>query len=466
MTYPVDHTNNKLPDNSELKKIGIQPERISFLNNCEVKDHSYILYWMQADQREQFNPALEYAILLANKLNKKLLVCFGITPDYPEATLRHYAFMIEGLQDVSTALQKRNINFNIALEDPVKLAVKLAKKAAAVVTDRGYTFTQVDWRYEAAQKIKCLLIQVEGGVVVPVETASDYEEYAARTIRPKINKLRSKFISKLTKQKLRNTGIINHKSLDISSIEKVLSKLKIDKNVPASESFKGGQQEAVRRLKKFINKGLAIYDKNNDPNSGAVSLLSPYLHFGQISPVEISLKIIESENPNAESFLEQLIVRRELAVNFTYFSDNEAAPTCLPDWALKTLEKHNKDKREYIYSYEEFENSKTHDPAWNAAQLELYKTGHMHGYMRMYWGKKIIEWTKNWQDAYQIMLSLNNKYELDGRDCNAYAGIAWCFGKHDTAWKERPIFGKVRYMNAAGLRRKFAVDRYIENVNR
>ncbi|MHC4871534.1 MAG: deoxyribodipyrimidine photo-lyase [Planctomycetota bacterium] len=452
----------KLLSDSELKKVGIQPERVSLLNNCEIRDNGYILYWMQADQRERFNPALEYAVLLANKLNKKLLVCFGITPNYPEATLRHYAFMIEGLQDVSDAFQKRDINLKIELKPPAELAIELAEKAAAVVTDRGYTFVQVEWRCETAQKISCPLIQIEGGVVVPVETAGDYEEYAARTIRPKINRIRDNFICKLKRQKLKNTGKINNKSLDIKTAAKLLNRLKIDKSVPASEVFKGGQNEAQKRLKRFINKGLPVYDKNNDPNSGAVSLLSPYLHFGQISPVDISLKIIETGNPNTESFLEQLIVRRELAVNFTYFSDHEADPGCLPGWAVKSLDMHNKDKREYTYSYTEFENSLTHDPAWNAAQLELFKTGHMHGYMRMYWGKKIIEWTENWQDAYKIMISLNNKYEIDGRDCNGYAGVAWCFGKHDTAWKERPIFGKVRYMNAAGLKRKFAINKYIE----
>ncbi len=193
--------------------------------------------------------------------------------------------------------------------------------------------------------------------------------------------------------------------------------------------------------------------------------MSPYLHFGQISPLHIALEVLKTKSPGKSAYLEELIIRRELAVNFVYYNREYDNLKCLPDWAYNTLMEHRKDKREYIYSLEEFENAETHDPYWNAAQLEMVHSGKMQGYMRMYWGKKILEWAQNPEKAYQIALKLNNRYELDGRDPNGYAGVAWCFGKHDRAWKEREIFGKVRYMNDHGLRRKFKMDSYVDVVN-
>jgi deoxyribodipyrimidine photo-lyase len=188
--------------------------------------------------------------------------------------------------------------------------------------------------------------------------------------------------------------------------------------------------------------------------------MSPYLHFGQISPLYISLQILESEKQNIDSFLEELIIRRELAINFVYYNNHYDSFDGLHDWQKKTLNDHKNDQRDYMYTLSELENAETHDPYWNAAQKEMIIRGKMHGYMRMYWGKKIIEWTKTPEVAYKIALYLNNKYELDGRDPNGFAGVAWCFGKHDRPWKERAIFGKIRYMNAKGLKRKFDTEAY------
>ncbi len=192
--------------------------------------------------------------------------------------------------------------------------------------------------------------------------------------------------------------------------------------------------------------------------------MSPYLHFGQISPLYLALKVLETSSAGKDAYLEELIVRRELSHNFVFFNDKYDTFKSLPPWAMRTLNFHRRDKREYIYSLEQFEKAQTHDPYWNAAQQEMVITGKMHGYMRMYWGKKILEWSKNPRTGFKIALYLNNKYELDGRDPNAFAGVAWCFGKHDRAWSERKVFGKIRYMNAAGLKRKFDIEAYVNKI--
>jgi deoxyribodipyrimidine photo-lyase len=192
--------------------------------------------------------------------------------------------------------------------------------------------------------------------------------------------------------------------------------------------------------------------------------MSPYLHFGQISPLFIALEVLRHSDSAKNAYLEELIVRRELSYNFIFYNRDYDKFAALPPWTERTLNYHARDKREYVYSLEQFEKAQTHDPYWNAAQKEMVLTGKMHGYMRMYWGKKILEWTQNPRTGFRIALYLNNKHELDGRDPNGFAGVAWCFGKHDRAWAERPVFGKIRYMNAAGLKRKFDADAYVKRV--
>ncbi|HKJ66658.1 MAG TPA: deoxyribodipyrimidine photolyase, partial [bacterium] len=310
--------------------------------------------------------------------------------------------------------------------------------------------------------------QVESDVVVPVEAVSAKREYAARTIRPKIHRLLDQFLQPLQREPVKNPSVDQCiQSEDISDIPAVRRKLDIERSVPPSDHYPGGTSRAKDLLDRFIREKLDRYDiDRNDPVKDVLSNLSPYLHFGQISPLYITLKIRESESPGKDPYLEELLVRRELSMNFCYYTDNYDEISCLPQWALDTLFVHAGDKREHVYSLESFERGETHDPYWNAAQMEMVITGKMHGYMRMYWGKKILEWTDHPGSAYGITLYLNDKYELDGRDPNGYAGIAWCFGNHDQAWKERSIFGKVRYMNANGLQRKFDADGYVEKIRR
>jgi len=322
--------------------------------------------------------------------------------------------------------------------------------------DRGYLRVQKQWRREVGRNAPCTVVQVESDAVVPVETASTKEEFAAYTIRPKINRNLDKFLVPLEQRELKTKDFMP----DFESCVSDIAKLNIDRSVSPVKSFTGGEDEAAKLLGIFIDEKLDDYDKlRNDPTKDAQSGLSPYIHFGNISPLETALAV--KDHPASASFLEELIVRRELALNMVNFNAEYDSLKPLHPWAENTLNEHVKDVRIYIYTYEELENAETHDEAWNAAQREMLTTGKMHGYMRMYWGKKIIEWTETPEEAYRTAISLNDKYSLDGRDPNGFAGVLWCFGKHDRPWQERAIFGKVRYMNFAGLKRKFDVESYI-----
>ncbi|KPK42889.1 MAG: deoxyribodipyrimidine photolyase [Phycisphaerae bacterium SG8_4] len=444
----------------------IQPERIRALNDKPARDGRYVLYWMQAAQRVESNHALEYAIRSANDLGKPLVVFFGLTDDWPEANERHYYFMLEGLEIVRRDLETRGIQIVIRHKSPDSGAAETAKDAALVVVDAGHLRIQKKWRANAARRIDCPMYEVETNLIVPVEEASSKENFSAGTFRPRITKQLDRYLVPLSHTRLRVESLaLKFSTFDIDDIDKVISKLDIDRSVPKTESFRGGTSEAKRRLHAFLRDKLDRFaELRNDPTADYVSHMSPYLHFGQISPLYIALKVLKSPGAGRDSYLEELIVRRELSHNFVYYNNDYDKFACLPPWALNTLTFHRRDKREYVYSLEQFERAQTHDSYWNAAQQEMVATGKMHGYMRMYWGKKILEWSRNPRTAFKTALYLNNKYELDGRDPNAFAGVAWCFGKHDRAWGERPVFGKIRYMNAAGLKRKFDADAYVEKA--
>ena len=449
----------------------MKENRIRALND-EAFDESgiYVLYWMQQSQRAHTNPALEYAVRLANKQNQSVVVCFGLMADYPEANRRHFAFMLQGLAETVVSLHDRGIKFVAQKGESYQVALAFARLASVVVCDCGYLRHQRRWRRQLAAKAKKRVIQVEGDIVVPVEAVSDKREYAARTIRPKISKLQKNYFQTCRETKPRKSSLpLNIKTdIDLGQIETVLAQLPLDDDVDRSARFIGGTSEARRRLKRFILKHLKGYSETrNDPGAPQCSELSPYLHFGQISPVEIALKINAAKSgtrDDKQAFLEELIVRRELAANFVYFESDYDSYKCLPGWAKETLEKHKKDSRPYQYTRNQLEKAETHDAAWNAAMTEMRLTGYMHNYMRMYWGKKILEWTNTPAYAYSTALYLNNKYFIDGRDPNSYANVGWLFGLHDRPWKERPVCGKVRYMSEEGLKRKFDIAAYIQRI--
>jgi deoxyribodipyrimidine photo-lyase len=449
----------------------IEPQRIRQLNSHPIVDGQFVLYWMQASQRTRFNPALEHAIALANEQRKPLLVCFGLMDNYPEANERHYAFMLEGLKDVHTRLAKRRIKFVVKHGQPADVALHFSRRASMVICDRGYQRHQKRWRDTVADGAGCRVVQVEGDVVVPVETASDHCEFAARTLRPKIHKHWERFLKKPRSLavKLSSLNLDVSGDIDVTDTESTLARLKIDRSVPRSTRFVGGEKAAGKRLREFLNHKLNDYaNRRNEPSVQATSTMSAYLHFGQISPIELALAVRGRQLSFAdsrESYLEELIVRRELAVNFVEYHPKYDSYDALPRWAQKTLAEHRRDKRAYVYTREQLENAATHDRYWNTAQLEMTRTGYMHNYMRMYWGKKILEWKRSPREAYSDVLYLNNKYFLCGRDPNAYANVGWIFGLHDRPWgPARKIFGTVRYMNAAGLERKFDMEGYLNFI--
>jgi deoxyribodipyrimidine photo-lyase len=449
----------------------IHPERIKKLNDRPIQKGQFVLYWMQASQRAEYNHALEYAIRQANEQKLPLATLFVLTDEFPEANLRHYVFMLEGLKEVKGRLEERGVFFLVLQGSPQQEVLKVSRRASLVVTDCGYLRIQKEWRREVAEKAPCPALQVESDVVVPVEEACPKEAYSAAVLRPRINSQMRKQLVPLSETPLKETlRKLDFPGLDLKkSIPAILSSLSIDRTVQPVSHFRGGTGEAKRRLGDFIAHKLRDYGElRSDPSLDCVSHMSPYLHFGQISPLYIALQVQEAGKIPAktrEAYLEELIVRRELAMNFSHYNPAYDSFRAIPDWAQRTLKTHQKDKREYVYSREELEDGRTHDPYWNAAQKEMVITGKMHNYMRMYWGKKILEWSTEPEEAYRIAVYLNNKYELDGRDPNSFTGVAWCFGKHDRPWGERKVFGQVRYMNDAGLRRKFKIDDYVKKIS-
>ncbi|MGM0403605.1 MAG: deoxyribodipyrimidine photo-lyase [Thermodesulfobacteriota bacterium] len=447
--------------------MSVDEDRIRHFTGVPPKTGTFVLYWMQQAQRVHFNHALGYAAERARELGLPLAAGFVVTPGFPDAGRRHYRFMLEGIAQTQAEMAKLGIPFVIRVGDMVEEVLSMAKAAAWVVTDVGYLKIQRKWRKQVEQSLRCPYTEVETDVVVPVASASAKEEYGARTLRPKLMAKADVFLRVVGLPSYSGAGegspvVSPSKPVDPDRLAREVS---MAPDPSESIPFRGGYMEAKKQLQGFIREQLADYETlSRDPTAKCQSNLSPYLHFGQISPVEIILEIKKTNAPSGaiEAFIEQLLVRRELAVNFVHYNPGyDGYETAVPDWAKRTLAAHAKDPRLYMYSFAEFEEGRTHDPYWNAAQREMVTTGKMHNYMRMYWGKKIIEWSRHPRDAFDTMLALNNRYELDGRDPNGFAGVAWCFGRHDRAWQEREIFGKIRYMNAKGLERKFRIAEYV-----
>ncbi len=446
--------------------------RLNKLNNCQDReDGKYVLYCMESSQREDFNFSLEFAVEKANSLKKPVVVAFFITDKYKYSNQRYYKFMLEGIVKTKKAVEERGIKFVIRKKTFVEGCLELAKNSACVILDRNYLKTQRKWKKEVAEKSDVAVYELENDVVIPIETISKTQIPYAYIYRKKVYEIIERFLHPVLKLEPKIKSLdIDLESLEFEDAEDFLNILNIDKKVPTVERyFLGGYDEAEKRLKIFINEKLHRYKQlRSDPTQDYTSNLSPYLHFGQISPLKIVLEVLKNydmEDENVKSFFDELIVWRELARNFCWFNPLYNQYEGIPEWAKKTLEEHKKDKRDYIYTLEDFENAKTHDPYWNAAQKELLKTGKMHNYMRMYWAKKIIEWTEDPKEAFDIACYLNDKYELDGRDPNGYAGISWCFGNFDRPWQERKVLGKIRYMSDKGLETKFNISDYVRKFS-
>jgi deoxyribodipyrimidine photo-lyase len=445
-------------------------KRVLLLNQRPPYSGIYVLYWMQQAQRAEDNPALEHALAAANRLGLPLAVCFGLSDRYPEANLRHYVFMLQGLQETAAALTERGIGFVLRLGRPDGVALALASEASLLVCDGGFLRHQRRWQQTVAEKAACPVVRVETDVIVPPDAVSVKAEYAARTFRPKIQRRINDFLampaSAPTHHRADGLKLAGENHSDLQTL---LSRLQIDRSVaPVDRWFTGGTREAKRRFGAFLAGGLHRYAANgNQPQTDDVSMMSPYLHFGQISPVWLAIQVqaAMAGETDRTAYLEELVVRRELAINLVRHTPDYDSYACLPGWARQTLDEHRRDPRSHNYTAEQFDAAETHDPYWNAAMTEMRTTGFMHNAMRMYWGKQVLAWSRTPEAAYETLILLNNRYFLDGRDPNSYAGVNWIFGLHDRPWPERPVFGKVRTMTAAGLRRKCNIEAYVAKVD-
>lgn len=427
-----------------------------------------VVYWMSRDQRAHDNWALLFAQQLALENRRPLIVLFNLVPNFLEATIRQYGFMLKGLMDVESGLNKYNIPFFLLSGKPEEEIPQFLKKvnASILVSDFDPLRIKRIWKRDVAKQISIPFYEVDAHNIVPALYVSDKLEFAAYTIRPKINKALIEFMDEFPSLKKMSKSEISSDKTDWNKIEK---SLKVNRDVKEVDWIKPGESAAIKTLEDFLKNKFDKYNElRNDPTNDGQSNLSPYLHFGQISAQRVALET-QRKNGNKESeksFLEELIVRRELSDNFCYFNKNYDSFDGFHDWAKTSLNEHRKDQREFVYTLKEFESAKTHEDLWNAAQTEMMKTGKMHGYMRMYWAKKILEWTKSPEEALKIAIYLNDKYELDGRDPNGYTGIAWSIGGvHDRPWFERPVYGKIRYMNRNGAEKKFNIQNYLSSVN-
>ncbi|NJD55121.1 MAG: deoxyribodipyrimidine photo-lyase [Nitrospirae bacterium] len=425
-----------------------------------------VVYWMSRDQRAADNWALILAQELALQAKVPLIVVFCLVPEFLNATVRHYGFMLRGLEETLHTLSRKNIPLLLCRGEPVKALPRFLElhRAGALVTDFDPLRIKRIWKSGVASAISIPFHEVDAHNIVPCWQVSSKQEYGAYTIRPKILRGLPEFLTsfpKLRKHPFRSSPLPSG-----WRIPGLMASLAIDRSVREVTWLRPGEQQAVKLLRRFLKDGLSAYaDARNDPNRDGQSGLSPYLHFGQISAQRIAMEVMTTTAPKKakDAFLEELIVRRELSDNYCFHNPDYDTFSGFPSWARKTLNDHRRNGRDYVYTLTEFEHAGTHDALWNAAQQEMVVTGKMHGYLRMYWAKKILEWTESPEQAMEFAVYLNDRYSLDGRDPNGYAGIAWSVGGvHDRAWGERPIFGKIRYMSYNGCRSKFDVSAYIE----
>ena len=443
----------------------INPLRITNRNQIPVPPDGAVIYWMSRDQRVSDNWALLHAQSLALERQTPLAVVFTLADSFLGATLRQFGFMLRGLAHVSKLLQERGIPFILLRGNPPDEICRFIKGHAVgvLVTDFDPLHIKRSWHDQVARSVAIPCIEVDAHNIVPCRVASSRQEFGAYTLRPKIHRLLAGFLHSfppVTKHPFPWPAPV--KEFDL---EATLSGIRVDRSVAEIDWLTPGEQGGRARLDGFIENGLAAYEsERNDPCRQGQSGLSPWLHFGQLSAQRVALEVVRqlSTSPSSEAFLEELIVRRELADNFCLYNSSYDRVEGFPDWAQRTIAEHRHDLREYLYTPEQLETAQTHDPLWNAAQLTMVTRGTMQGYLRMYWAKKILEWSPSPEDAMASAIMLNDRYQLDGRDPNGYAGIAWSMGGvHDRAWGERPVFGKIRYMNYKGCLRKFDVAEYI-----
>lgn len=452
-----------------------------------VPGGDYVLYWMQMYKRTRSNVALDEAARRARELGLPLVVYEGLNPDYPGANRRIHRFVLECARDTARELARRGVPYVFGLRRSAdgrrRPAVELVRGSALTVVDDypAFVLPGVTRRaVELTAGVGTPVLAVDDNGVVPLDEMGK-RHYAARTIRPRIHERLPAYLHRADTLDLGAVAgapplpvgrgeaeeLAEAADADLASL---VAACDVDRDVPPSRRFPGGREAGLERLRRFVEERLADYgERSSDPGAGVESGLSPYLHFGCLSAREVALEVLAADAPDAsvDAFLEQLVVRRELAFNFCRFTplEDHASLEVLPDWARNTLAEHADDERERVYAREKLERAATHDEVWNAAQRELRATGKIHNYMRMLWGKKILTWTESYKDALQLMLEMHDRWALDGRDPATYANVLWCFGLHDRAFGERPVFGKLRPMTSESTRRKHDVEGYLRRVD-
>jgi deoxyribodipyrimidine photo-lyase len=461
----------------------INPKRIHVIKELPHRNGA-VAYWMGREMRMNDNWALLFAQSLAVKYKMPLAVIFCLPPAFLEATERAYGFILKGFQETELLLKEKNIPFYLLLGAPGTEIPKFVSQhnVTKLVADFNPLNIIEHFKKTVAEKITASFYEVDAHNIVPTRVASDKQEFGAYTIRPKIHRLLPEFLDDFPP--VRKHPFDWTDTVPEIDWKKANKSLQINRTVKEVDWILPGESSATDAMKDFLKKRLPFYDKDrNDPTINGQSNLSPFLHFGHLAPQRVALEVLKMTGKNIqdivqknkngsannlgneESLLEELIVRREIADNFTHYNKNYEKFEGFPAWAQLSINQHRNDKREYLYSLDQFERAQTHDELWNAAQNQMVYHGKMHGYMRMYWAKKILEWTPSPEEALLIGNYLNDKYELDGRDPNGYTGLAWSIGGvHDRAWFERPVFGKIRYMNYNGCKSKFDVNEYIKQV--
>ena len=437
-------------------------------------DGKCVVYWMQRAQRGVDNHAVNIAVEVANLLGLPLVVYFAGISNFPSANLRHYVFLQQGLPDIEEDLAKRNISF-VMRRAPHESHEKLLADvdAAFLIGDENPMREPERWRKNLAEKISIPFWTVDTDVIIPSKLI-EKAQYGAYTIRPRLYKLLPEYLVPYENPHAKYEWK-RPKGFHADSLTEDMTKgwEHLDRSVPPVEAWQGGTHAALKRLKLFTGRMLEKYDETrNHPEMDGTSALSPYLHYGHIGPQTIALAVAEAAKGNdamtkaKDSFFNELIAWRELAVNFVIWCPHYDTADCAEDWAKKSIAEHARDEREQLYTLKQLEHAETYDELWNAAQIQMTRHGWMHNYLRMYWAKKILEWTPDAATAVKYCVYLNDKYELDGRDPGGYAGIAWAIvGKFDRPWFDRPIFGKIRYMSGGSTGRKFDSKKYVRQMN-
>jgi len=457
----------------ELRRLAENP-RVTVRRGGAPERGRCVVYWMQRAQRGRDNHALDAAVRVANALGLPCVAYFAVVKNFPHAHLRHYAFMNDGLPDVEEDCEERGIGFVMRRAPDESHERFFAEVGAAmVIGDENPMRVPEAWRVQMAERLRVPFWTVDADVIVPSKLL-EKAQFSAGVIRPRLMRRLPEFLREYENPEA-DVRWSRPRGLQTDDVRADITRgwREFDRSVAPVEEWRGGRKAAIKRLERFVREMLAGYQRDrNKPERDGTSKLSPYLHFGHIGPLRIALAVKAAVRKGAEmqsaadAFLDQLIVWRELSVNFVRYQAQYDSPDCADNWAKLTIAKHDRDEREVLYTVKQMEEARTHDELWNAAQLQMVQHGWMHNYMRMYWAKKILEWTPNAPAAMKRAVYLNDRYFLDGRDPNGYAGIAWAvLGKFDRAWAERPVFGKRRYMSGASTARKFDVKSYIAGMH-